>query len=260
MLLLCCCLVCAACTRAQRLLREIRILRMLRHDNVIRFYHLLPPSAPLSSFNDLSIVFEFVDTDLQKLIHSNQHFSNLHIQYFMYQLCCGVHYVHSANVIHRDIKPANVLVNADCSLKLCDFGLSRMGRDGAAGGAGGPGSAGGGAAGMMGADGGLADIMPLRPRRNTTTGSLSSSSITLPAPPSRMRRELTKHVVTRWYRAPELILLSEHYTTAIDMWSVGCILAELLSMQAESRTSPEDRQALFPGKSWSQSPHPHSAA
>ena len=64
-----------------------------------------------------------------------------------------------------------------------------------------------------------------------------------------MRRELTKHVVTRWYRAPELILLSEHYTAAIDMWSVGCILAELLSMQAESHTSPEDRQALFPGRS-----------
>ena len=88
--------------------------------------------------------------------------------------------------------------------------------------------------------------MPVRMRR-TATGS--SSSITLPAPPSRMKRELTKHVVTRWYRAPELILLSEHYSTAIDMWSIGCILAELLSMQAESHTSPEDRQALFPGRS-----------
>ena len=76
-------------TNAKRLLREIKILRMLQHDNVIHFYHLLPPPN-INDFNDLSIVFEFVDTDLQKLIHSNQHFTNLHIQYFMYQLCCGI--------------------------------------------------------------------------------------------------------------------------------------------------------------------------
>ena len=67
-------------TNAKRLLREIKILRMLKFENVIHFYHLLPP-ANINDFNDLSIVFEFVDTDLQKLIHSNQHFTNLHIQY-----------------------------------------------------------------------------------------------------------------------------------------------------------------------------------
>ena len=246
-------------TNAKRLLREIKILRMLKHDNVIHFYHLLPP-ANINDFNDLSIVFEFVDTDLQKLIHSNQHFTNLHIQYFMYQLCCGIAYVHSAGVIHRDLKPANVLVNADCSLKICDFGLSRLGREsagadscavggGGGGGINGVGSVRAGAGGGGASSGSMGVPPPLRPKRGTTNSSLPSSAITLPAPPSRMRRELTKHVVTRWYRAPELILLSEHYTSAIDMWSVGCILAELLSMQAESHTSPEDRQALFPGRS-----------
>jgi mitogen-activated protein kinase 1/3 len=67
------------------------------------------------------------------------------------------------------------------------------------------------------------------------------------APP--IRRQMTRHVVTRWYRAPELILLENKYSSAIDMWSIGCILAELFSMQAESFAHSSERLALFPGKS-----------
>eukprot|EP00439_Symbiodinium_sp_Y106_P066364 s1098_g10.t2 len=63
----------------------------------------------------------------------------------------------------------------------------------------------------------------------------------------RLKRNLTGHVVTRWYRAPELILLQENYTEAIDIWSVGCIYAELLGMLEGTRT--QDRGPLFPGSS-----------
>lgn len=63
-----------------------------------------------------------------------------------------------------------------------------------------------------------------------------------------MKRQLTKHVVTRWYRAPELILI-QPYSTAVDIWSIGCIFAELLSMQEGSVPSYEDREPLFPGGS-----------
>jgi len=68
-------------------------------------------------------------------------------------------------------------------------------------------------------------------------------------PCSGLTRQLTKHVVTRWYRAPELILI-QPYTTAVDIWSLGCILAELLSMQ-EGKSVPcyQDRMPLFPGGS-----------
>jgi len=62
-----------------------------------------------------------------------------------------------------------------------------------------------------------------------------------------MKRHLTGHVVTRWYRAPELILLQENYTEAIDVWSVGCIYAELLGMLEGTKT--DDRGPLFPGSS-----------
>jgi len=62
-----------------------------------------------------------------------------------------------------------------------------------------------------------------------------------------MKRHLTGHVVTRWYRAPELILLQEDYNEAIDVWSVGCIYAELLGML--EGTTFQDRSPLFPGSS-----------
>ena len=64
-----------------------------------------------------------------------------------------------------------------------------------------------------------------------------------------MKRELTGHVVTRWYRAPEIILLEKDYGPAIDIWSVGCIFAELLGMMKENAPTFLDRQPLFPGKS-----------
>lgn len=47
------------------------------------------------------------------------------MQYFVYQILRAILYMHSANVIHRDLKPSNILLNKNCDLKLCDFGLAR---------------------------------------------------------------------------------------------------------------------------------------
>ena len=44
----------------------------------------------------------------------------------MFNLLCGLKYIHSANVMHRDIKPANLLILQDCTVKICDFGLARQ--------------------------------------------------------------------------------------------------------------------------------------
>lgn len=96
------------------------------------------------------------------------------------QLLRGLKYLHSANILHRDLKPGNLLINANCDLKICDFGLAR-----------------------------------------TSSGK---------------GQFMTEYVVTRWYRAPELLLCCDKYGTSIDVWSVGCIFAELLG-----------RKPLFPG-------------
>lgn len=68
---------------------------------------------------------ELMDCDLHQIIKSRQSLTDAHFQSFVYQTLCGLKYIHSANVLHRDLKPSNLLVNADCELKICDFGLAR---------------------------------------------------------------------------------------------------------------------------------------
>ncbi|GFP88921.1 mitogen-activated protein kinase 4, partial [Phtheirospermum japonicum] len=79
-----------------------------------------------------------------------------------------------ANVLHRNLKPSNLFLNANCDLKIGDFGLARTTCE--------------------------TDFM-------------------------------TKYVVMRWYRAPRLLLNCSEYTAAIDVWSVGCILAEIMTRE-----------------------------
>lgn len=372
--------IAANATDAKRILREMHILRQLDHPNIIRLLDVRCPSAEQDArgaasstemLTDLYLVLEYVDTDLAKVLASNQHLSTLHIQTFLYQMLCALRYLHSAGVIHRDVKPANILLNRDCTLRICDFGLARIisdehiaaasltpeqraknkvaarraaaaakararsraadvealadGRDIGAGGASARRQAGGGRGGdswpplrarsiSMGS--GLNGCEAIQPTMNSkpqlrrirsgtsygaaqqaTTGITSRARGDVPSPrhgteglrggrraagshptsPSSdgrleqtgrrardgangegseadlpraaaLQRELTKHVVTRWYRPPELILI-QPYTLAVDMWSIGCIMAELLSMQVESVPHYRDRRPLFPGRS-----------
>jgi len=133
------------------------------------------------------VVTGLLETDLHQVIASTQELTDKHAQYFLYQILRGVKHLHSANVLHRDLKPSNLLVNSDCTLKICDFGMARV-----------------------------AASACMQPNQMGQSGDRGVSS------------QMTEYVATRWYRAPEVILSWKHYTHAIDMWSVGCIFAELL--------------------------------
>ncbi|KAF9677424.1 hypothetical protein SADUNF_Sadunf08G0106200 [Salix dunnii] len=149
---------------ATRILREIKLLRLLKHPDIVQIKHIMLPPSP-REFKDIYVVFELMESDLHQVIKLNDDLTPEHHQFFLYQLLRALKYIHTGNVFHRDLKPKNILANADCKLKLCDFGLARV--------------------------------------------SFSN--------------------------APSAIFWT--YTPAIDIWSIGCIFAELLT-----------GKPLFPGK------------
>nr|GAT57793.1 predicted protein [Mycena chlorophos] len=166
----------------KRCLREIRLLAHFRgHKNITCLYDMDIVMGPDGSFDEVYLYEELMEADLHAIIRSGQPLTDAHFQSFLYQTLCGLKYIHSANVLHRDLKPGNLLVNADCELKVCDFGLAR----------------------------------------GYTPGGGQSKA-------AGNQGFMTEYVATRWYRAPEIMLSFANYTTAIDVWSVGCILAELL--------------------------------
>ncbi|PNH07865.1 Mitogen-activated protein kinase 15 [Tetrabaena socialis] len=164
---------------AHRILREVTLLRLLKHPDVVDIKHIMLPNDP-NTFKDLYVVFELMESDLHTVIGANDDLTRDHHKVFLYQLLRGLNFMHINGVLHRDLKPKNILANSNCKLKICDFGLARPYT-------------------------GIAGAMPLTPVF------------------------WTDYVATRWYRAPELCgSFYGRYNSAVDMWSIGCIFAEVL--------------------------------
>ncbi|XP_036297736.1 mitogen-activated protein kinase 6 isoform X2 [Pipistrellus kuhlii] len=115
-------------------LREIKIIRRLDHDNIVKVFEILGPNGnqltddvgSLTELNSVYIVQEYMDTDLANVLEQGPLLEE-HARLFMYQLLRGLKYIHSANVLHRDLKPANLFINTeDLVLKIGDFGLARI--------------------------------------------------------------------------------------------------------------------------------------
>ena len=81
----------------------------------------------LETFNHIFFVINYVDHDLKKIFTTSRpkRFGDNHVLHILYNLLCGINFLHSANVIHRDLKPSNVLIDSGCEVTICDFGLAR---------------------------------------------------------------------------------------------------------------------------------------
>ncbi|KAK1328579.1 hypothetical protein QTO34_012152, partial [Cnephaeus nilssonii] len=241
-------------TYCQRTLREIKILLRFRHENIIGINDII--RAPtIEQMKDVYIVQDLMETDLYKLLKT-QHLSNDHICYFLYQILRGLKYIHSANVLHRDLKPSNLLLNTTCDLKRhcwpwlvcmpCPWPCSLRGLDVHL-----PEKA--DKLDCLQVDSakylclkaitlftpsavGLSD--PVHMENLQEKAQICDFGLARVADPDHDHTGfLTEYVATRWYRAPEIMLNSKGYTKSIDIWSVGCILAEMLS-----------NRPIFPGK------------
>ena len=158
-------------------IREIALLKELRHENVVCLM------TVVHTEHKLFLVFEHLDQDLKHYMDNLIEPMRLDlVKSYLKQMLEGIAYCHSNRILHRDLKPQNLLINAKGVLKLADFGLAR------------------------------AFGVPVR--------------------------AYTHEVVTLWYRSPEILLGATHYSTPVDLWSIGCIFAEM------AKGSP-----LFPGDS-----------
>ncbi|CAI9787699.1 unnamed protein product [Fraxinus pennsylvanica] len=110
---------------AIRILREIKLLRLLRHPDIVEIKRIMLPSSR-RDFRDIYVVFELMESDLHQVIKANDDLTHEHHRFFLYQMLRALKYMHTANVYHRDLKPKNILANANCKLKICDFGLARV--------------------------------------------------------------------------------------------------------------------------------------
>ncbi|KAL3310320.1 hypothetical protein Ciccas_011116, partial [Cichlidogyrus casuarinus] len=160
-------------TSAKRAYRELKILSNIYHENVVCMKDIVKMDDR-ENFQEIMIICEFMQTDLHKIIASKQPLTMDHVKLFLYQILRGIKFIHSCGILHRDLKPGNLLVNGNCLLKICDFGLARTVEE------------------------------------------------------SHYPETMTMEVVTQFYRSPELLLGFNRYSSAVDIWSIGCILGELI--------------------------------
>ena len=233
----------------KRVLRETKVLQQLRgHENIIRIHDLMMPRYNRETFKDIYIVSELLDTDLHLVLKSGQALEEGHLQYIMYQLLKSLAYVHSFGAIHRDLKPGNLLLTGSCDLKVCDFGLVRGGVRQVRNMTGSQKAAVATLVGDIASSGPGGDIDPaaedrrdderakILAKRHEEGGPILQEDAMAASIGPAGAADLTDYVITRYYRPPELLIMS-NYSHEVDLWSAGCIMAEILI-----------RRPVFPGK------------
>ncbi|KAK6460228.1 kinase-like domain-containing protein [Scheffersomyces coipomensis] len=160
---------------SSHLLNEIKILQFLRgHNNIVK---LLDLDYVYNSISDSHQLYMYQHVMGNSLNHIKGELNDQHFQRIMYQLVCGLNYIHSAKIIHGNLNPGNILIDSECNVSITGFGSA----------------------------------MP------------PDSRFIIPSLQRNLKSKYKR------FMAPEFILVSNTISEAIDMWSLGCILLELLN-------------------------------
>ncbi|XP_020584280.1 SNF1-related protein kinase catalytic subunit alpha KIN10-like [Phalaenopsis equestris] len=109
----------------EKVRREIKILRLFMHPHIIRLYEVIETQS------DIYVVMEYVKSgELFDYIVEKGRLQEDEARRFFQQIISGVEYCHRNMVVHRDLKPENLLLDSKCNVKIADFGLSNIMRDG----------------------------------------------------------------------------------------------------------------------------------
>jgi mitogen-activated protein kinase 1/3 len=204
----------------------------------------LPWMKNMMMITYIFLVMDFMQTDFRKLLNSTPKTSlnDEHVITILYNQLCVLNFLHSANVVHRDLKPGNFLIDTTCNVKICDFGLARV------------------MPSFCTTEKDLRKFqkeifkfkfpeMTFEQRKSRFEDIRTSMSQALQqtqAERSKKKREISSVIMSRWYRSPEVILTYPFYNHTADIWSLGCILGELLYCAQRFSSKPDfDNKVRF---------------
>jgi len=210
--------------------REIKILRILQDSA-----HIIGLRDTFSQDEYVIIVLEYMNIDLHQLLTNmppKRRLLEFECKRITTQLFSGLDALHTNNIVHRDLKPANILFDESGTLKIADLGQARIIHSSSS-------------------DSNTEEIetkltVASKPEESESdddgtkspfSAVIRGSSITLskkdfsPSPRIGDGPVLTNEVGTRWYKSPELLYGTKQYDFSVDIWSAGCILAEMLQSQ-----------------------------
>merc|ERR1719229_1551006 len=182
--------------------RELSLMMHFEHKNIMNVVDCMIPETRDQTFYQQVY---YVMPKMQSTLKTVSCFSSIQITvnhrcFILYQLLCGIEYIHRCDVIHRDLKPENILIDSDCTIKITDFGMAR------------------------GLKGDELDHNNQSVNGNGYDGDHQQHQYNQKSDEVL----LSEYVTTRWYRAPEIMLCSRQYKYSIDVWSIACIYCEMI--------------------------------